>query len=179
MIKYSGLKARATLVDKGIRINNINITTLNGPSSLRILKSVNENLPLMIMLGDIHFTINGQCDICECINNSNCCLHTFNPYFLELIDRLGSKDNPIDLYTEEFNLKYKEIDKASLKKYLENKFYNKFKVNEQLLMFKTYYYNCYNKNHKQLYDNYIHKGDIKLIEQYDEACPTLYPRNSI
>ena len=100
-----------TILNKGLKVNNVLIQKLSGPSSLRILTpKEGVDLPIIIMLGDIHNKIGGQCETCnsiDCDYKEECCVHSFEPYFLQLFDNLGSKEQPIEIFIEDYknNLK--------------------------------------------------------------------------
>lgn len=53
----------------------------------------------MLLLGDKHKDVAGLCKNCTC--QDNCC-EIYNPSFLKELDKLASKEYPIDFYTELF-----------------------------------------------------------------------------
>ena len=64
------------------------------------LKKASLILPLFLLLGDKHFEQTGLCTDCKC-QDGGCC-EIYDPLFLQELDSLATKENPIDFYTELF-----------------------------------------------------------------------------
>lgn len=87
------------------------IKSLSGPVSfyyLRPKKQVYDDgngkyFPLIVLFGDVHFSLEGTCDPCLCDSDTKtCCYKLSDPEFLEKIDTLADPLHPVDFYTETF-----------------------------------------------------------------------------
>ena len=126
-------------------IHGEKIHKLSGLVSFSILKPIKEGLPVIFQLGDIHYTIEGQCSECVC-NTTNCCLHTFNPYFLSLLDSYTTTNSQMDIYVEDFDLLSRLDDRNKNK---VNILENKYMSFQQLQMYKHYYNICFLQDYKK------------------------------
>jgi hypothetical protein len=90
----------------GIVINNKLISSISGPVSMyylkpKIVKNEGIDFPLIILFGDKHFSDENMCNNCTCVYN-NCCYRIDDERFLQNLDKLSSKSNPVDFYIEDF-----------------------------------------------------------------------------
>jgi hypothetical protein len=150
--------------DKGLKIGNIILKKLSGPTSFKILIPHKKNKPLIILIGDLHNKISGFCENCRCDNLDDCCLYSFDISFIKLLDGLTNKENPIGIYVEDFKQtkSWKDEDQEGLESYLnekaveykENILHKEYRVGEPL---------------KELKINY---GDCFRNLKYQKDCPT-------
>lgn len=68
------------------------------PSFMKDYLAVGIYLPLVMLWGDQHESVSGQCDSCEC-GEEECCRAIYDASFVKSLDQLG-KEYPIDFYTE-------------------------------------------------------------------------------
>ena len=110
----NGSATPAKVAPPGLTIAGQTIQTLNGATSFRLFepteaftKEMNMNSlfvpPLLILLGDEHFTREGQCAKCECGLGQECCYSTYDKPFLQLVDLLSTPKHPVQLYVEAFS----------------------------------------------------------------------------
>ncbi len=152
-----------------LTINDKVIDKLSGPISFSLLKPkkrVFDNLkkegvrlPIMMLFGDIHYSAEKQCEKCTCsLINRGCCMPVYSEEFLQLIDSIATKDNPVDFSLEDFTTgKYMEKIKNELK---SNK-YNSEKYNTSIPMEMLIYriLGCYVK-------------ELRGTKTYTKYCPT-------
>lgn len=83
-------------------IKDKTIDHISGPVSFIALKPKNNlNLPIIMLFGDIHFSIKGMCD-CK----KEGCYKIYDSSFLQIIDSLSTSDHPVDFNIESWMLKY-------------------------------------------------------------------------
>jgi hypothetical protein len=86
------------------------IVSLSGPISFyyfRPTRQAYENnmgkyLPLLVLFGDAHRSMENVCQRCTCANKNSCCYSLSNPEFLASLDSLSDPRHPVDFYTETF-----------------------------------------------------------------------------
>jgi hypothetical protein len=71
------------------------------PKSDLFLMDKRQNLPLILLFGDIHRDDTGMCDDCSCTadGSNSCCHRIYDKEFLQELDKLADK-YPVDFYTE-------------------------------------------------------------------------------
>ena len=171
--------------NKGLYVGLYKINKLSGPTSLSILipnnssKKINNNeedgtgkqeekssnykdLPIILLLGDSHDTINYECAKCNCsLSSVECCMRSFDEKFLKNLDLLSTNENLVDIYVEGFSKFYKrnksEYEILNRQKHLENK----NKVNHQMFMFKQNFYKCFDKLKDNAYKKYCPTNTIR------------------
>ena len=97
-------------METGLYIHNKRIRQLSGIFSIRYLRpkqdqfmklaSYGVKLPLMLLLGDKHFSMDGMCGTCTC-EDGGCCEITDHTLLRDL-DSLAFPEHPVDFYVESF-----------------------------------------------------------------------------
>jgi len=134
-------------------LNNKKIKYISGPVSFSILTPINNNnnFPIIILFGDIHYSSKYMCKHCNIKNN---CYNLYDK-IIDLFNNISNKNNMVDIYLE-----HDIID-------LKNKPLNKKNNNKQLIPNLLYnIYNCYHTDKK--YDCYYnnirwHFADLRRI----------------
>lgn len=95
--------------ENGIHLRGKKIKQVSGPASLYYLKPSEEtwqhfhekgtDLPLLLLLGDIHFSERGRCYPCNAEPATSACYALEDKSFLRLFDDLA-EETPIDFFTE-------------------------------------------------------------------------------
>ena len=149
----------------GLTIAGQTIETLNGATSFRLfeptdsfikeMKSTSEfEPPVIILLGDEHFTREGQCDKCECGLEQECCYSTYDKRLLQLLDQFSTSKRPVQLYVEVFSryiynqlTQFAAADGKNLEQltsHIQRKLLLKMKrINFQIPMLFANYFACY------------------------------------
>ena len=88
-------------------IGELLVTRISGPTSFKYLFPLEEEfiekakkgvfLPIIILLGDIHFSEDGRCDPCD---EKDGCFLVESDAFLSTLNSLSNLKCPIDIYTE-------------------------------------------------------------------------------
>ena len=112
----------------GLKINGEIIKKISGPVSFTILKPdivsykylYNEEkeiydeetgretklkretkLPLIILFGDHHFSLDDRCDPCK---NADNCFNIYDEQFLSKLNEISNENHPVEFYAETFNI---------------------------------------------------------------------------
>jgi hypothetical protein len=152
-------------------INNARIKKLSGPVTFQILepnievfkrlkRDYNIQLPIVILVGDEHYSSEGQCKNCNIEKN---CYPIYSNEFISLLDNLSNKGFSVDIYTE--NIITEKMREYLLKAnddriltYLKKKF-ELYRKNEMLPMLRENILSCYIK-------------ELKGTDIYDKFCPS-------
>lgn len=140
--------------DIGLHLTDITIRKISGPVSIYylkpksslLLKYKRENLPLILLWGDIHREAKGICDPCE-DDEKKGCYKIYDKKFLREFDKLASK-YPVDFYTEyspHFPLVFNPDD--------------------------VLFYRFLQGTTKE-----CHKKELRSKKKYNTSCPTQYIR---
>jgi len=73
------------------------MSKVSGPVSMYYLKPISNDMPLILLFGDHHFSYD---NMCEC---NSCCHEIYSPCFLKKLDRLSTPSRPVDFYVEYFD----------------------------------------------------------------------------
>jgi hypothetical protein len=150
----------------GLYIAFHKISKLSGPSSFTLLTPKNDQLPIIMLLGDSHDTIEKQCNKCNCsLSSQECCLKTFEDKFLKNLDLLSSPSHPIDIYVEGFSYNYNKVKLEDTLSSRISSLESRYKVNHQMYMMKHNYFICFDDIRK------LDKED-KNYSLYEKYCPT-------
>lgn len=158
-------------------INKNRIGKLSGPVSFTILtpnldvfetlkKEYNIELPIVILVGDHHYSSEGQCDYCD----NNNCYSIFSEKFIKILDDLYNDGFTVDIYTElnispEMRNYLIKEDSEKVENIL-NSLKNHIQINhknEMLQMLARNIYGCYIKELKNtpIYDKYCPSKNIR------------------
>lgn len=86
------------------------IVSLSGPISFYYFRptrqaydnNMGKYLPLLVLFGDSHRSMENVCQRCTCTNKNSCCYSLSNPEFLASLDSLSDPRHPVDFYTETY-----------------------------------------------------------------------------
>ena len=163
-------------------LNKNKIKYISGPVSFSLLTPINNNFPIIILFGDIHYSSKNICK--KCISNHNC--YNLHDDIINIFNNISNENNKIDIYLEHdfIHLKNKPSNEninnnIQLIPLLVNNIYNcydidkknnncnynnirwhyvnlrKFVDNDFVIMyFIDFLYNLMNKN-KKTYHNFI------------------------
>lgn len=81
-----------------------NIQRLSGAVSLRFLRPITDEMPLLLILGDLHKTSSGACAGCSCdYSVESCCYRSYDRELLQLLDHLSSSEKSINIFVETYS----------------------------------------------------------------------------
>lgn len=87
---------------KGLLLGDQLIQRITGPMRVTILKPPSSppfSMPPILLFGDVHFSIEGEC--ADCMVNDGCYRISEDAFF-QALDRVSTKDAPIDFYIESY-----------------------------------------------------------------------------
>jgi hypothetical protein len=141
----------------GLKINDTIIKRISGPVSLTILEPIEENLPLIMLFGDVHFSNSYLCENC---NHSVNCYDIQDNDFLKLFDELARIKN----LNIDFNLEH-GFDIETEKDYFE------YEKQGRLGLFIYKFQECLKKNNNCITKNikwhYVDAREIKRDFMYN------------
>jgi len=85
------------------------MSKISGPVSMYYLKPISNDMPLILLFGDHHFSYNNMCTTRRSITipysekEEYGSFEIYSPYFLKKLDRLATPSRPIDFYVEYFD----------------------------------------------------------------------------
>jgi hypothetical protein len=155
-----------TTIDKndprpGLHLPHHVVSRISGPVSMAFLRPTPEamdsyrphgiSLPLILLFGDQHESVEGMCSNCTCLKEEKeCCFEIYDKPFLQELDAIG-RAYPIDYYTEFFDL----IDERSILSPPQNDMFYRF----------------FHKTAKE-----CHKRELRKNHRYTLSCPTRFIR---
>jgi len=89
------------------------MSKISGPVSMYYLKPISNDMPLILLFGDHHFSYDNMCPTRrssmtrysekEGSKGNEVSFEIYSPYFLKKLDRLATPSRPIDFYVEYFD----------------------------------------------------------------------------
>ena len=77
-------------------LNKNKIKYISGPVSFSLLTPINNNFPIIILFGDIHYSSKNICK--KCISNHNC--YNLHDDIINIFNNISNENNKIDIYLE-------------------------------------------------------------------------------
>lgn len=141
--------------DPGLHLVGKVIERISGPVSMYYLKprssmalrETKENLPLVLLWGDVHRDDSGKCEDCTCdTGDIECCYNIYDKPFLQELDKLAT-EYPVDFYTE-YSKDMPDITRLNNPK-------------------NTLFHHFLDQATRD-----CHKKELRSVKNYEKRCPT-------